>query len=323
MSMSGDPLRLVFVHGIGGARLIDAELTAWLEALAEGADRSDHPDFAASLRHRAFPVEFAHYGDLFDDEGSQGDDLDLTDQELELLETLMADLVEGLTDTRIGGRDECLLDHVQSQLGRSAVGRQGVLEPLRVLINVATSLLSLSPLRRPGQWATGRLMIRDLAQVARYLARGECDQQGTSLDMRIRSRIESAISQGPAVVVAHSLGSVVAYETLHALQARAPLLMTIGSPLGMRLAVWPHINPQSHTTPPNVGRWVNVWDTDDIVAARPRLDRLFVQNTAGVVPENVRLRSKRLWAHNALAYLSSPEVADPIALAMAPTTEEP
>lgn len=74
---------------------------------------------------------------------------------------------------------------------------------------------------------------------------------------------------GPRVVIAHSLGSVVAYETLWSRpHPEIDLLLTLGSPLAMpdivfdRLA--PHHGPRG--IPPGVKRWINVADTGDLIA---------------------------------------------------------
>jgi len=58
-------------------------------------------------------------------------------------------------------------------------------------------------------------MVGQLAQVARYLARSELDGAGTTLDERIRARVAESFADEPTVVVAHSLGTVIALELLH------------------------------------------------------------------------------------------------------------
>jgi hypothetical protein len=51
-----------------------------------------------------------------------------------------------------------------------------------------------------------------------------------------------------------------------------PLLVTMGSPLGLRTVVYERLADQPPGFPSRVGRWVNVADTDDVVAADPHLD---------------------------------------------------
>lgn len=155
---------------------------------------------------------------------------------------------------------------------------------LRRALNVATTLMALKPWRGVAHWATPKLMVRDLAQVSRYLARGESDASGVTLDARIRRRLHEALGDEPAVVVAHSLGTVVALEALHGHPERVPLLVTLGSPLSMRTVVRPRLLPQPPSTPGTVERWLNFWDKDDIIAVRPHLERDIVPNASGVGP---------------------------------------
>lgn len=80
----------------------------------------------------------------------------------------------------------------------------------------------------------------------------------------------------PKVVIAHSLGSVVTYETLWANpDLRIELLVTLGSPLGMRNVVFERLLPAPINgrgeRPKGVGRWVNIADKDDIAAIPPNL----------------------------------------------------
>ncbi|GAB2973751.1 hypothetical protein LWP59_30275 [Amycolatopsis acidiphila] len=72
----------------------------------------------------------------------------------------------------------------------------------------------------------------------------------------------------PDVVVAHSLGSVVAYECLWAHQDHdLGLLVTLGSPLAMPGVVLDRLRPDGERgRPPRVARWVNLADVGDIVA---------------------------------------------------------
>ncbi|MGW0660992.1 hypothetical protein [Streptodolium elevatio] len=84
----------------------------------------------------------------------------------------------------------------------------------------------------------------------------------------------------PTVVLAHSLGSVVAYEALHARQdVEIDLLVTMGSPLALRHGVFERLTPAPVNglgeRPPNVRRWVNVADPGDPVAILRPLSRWF------------------------------------------------
>src|SRR5690606_25891981 len=87
----------------------------------------------------------------------------------------------------------------------------------------------------------------------------------------------------PLVVVAHSLGTVVSFEALHEYTGPVALLVTLGSPLATGAAVLQRIRPAPPRTPEVVTRWLNFWDRDDIVVARPRLRQWLLPNSSGVV----------------------------------------
>ena len=82
------------------------------------------------------------------------------------------------------------------------------------------------------------------------------------LDTRVRRRIASVITSQTRVVIAHSLGSIVAYRTLaeHP-ELELPLLITIGSPLGSS-KVFDMLTPPPvdgvGVWPGGVRRWVNI-----------------------------------------------------------------
>jgi hypothetical protein len=73
----------------------------------------------------------------------------------------------------------------------------------------------------------------------------------------------------PKVLIAHSLGSVVAYETLWTTEhPPIELLVTLGSPLAMPNIVHDRLvaHPGERRKPPRVGRWVNIADPGDFIA---------------------------------------------------------
>lgn len=307
--------RLVLVHGIGGPRQPDAVRKEWIAALAKGARDAGHSEAAESLEDGSLAdVVFAYYGHLFqraEEQGAGGYDLD--ENEAVVLNDLLAEMARALCDAQDGPdpRTAAALARVIAQL-ESAGEAEGAGDLMRRAINAATTLLSAGPWGRAGGWASGRLLVRDLAQVARYLARGEPDKEASSIDARIREVITEALGSGPALVVAHSLGSVVAFETLHYHACPVPLWVTLGSPLAMRAVVWPKVRPRPPATPETVARWLNFWDRDDIIAARPILESDVLANAAGVLPRSARIDSSGLWVHTATKYLAKADVAGPV-----------
>ena len=81
--------------------------------------------------------------------------------------------------------------------------------------------------------------------------------------------VSDALLGGPCVVVAHSLGSIVAYRLLRdpACRTKVKRLITLGSPLGVG-AVRGLLMPPSLALPNGVAEWFNAYDTRDVVALR-------------------------------------------------------
>ncbi|PRZ04151.1 hypothetical protein BCE75_11172 [Isoptericola sp. CG 20/1183] len=94
------------------------------------------------------------------------------------------------------------------------------------------------------------------------------------VDPRVRAAIDDGVADAlvgdePAVVVAHSFGSVVAYEVLRsaaAAGAQVPLLLTLGSPLAIRAVRDALRTAGPLTWPEPVDRWVAVRDPADLLA---------------------------------------------------------
>ncbi|MEU9607263.1 hypothetical protein [Streptomyces sp. NPDC048057] len=309
--------RLVFVHGIGGPRDPARDREGWCAALAKGMADAGHTRFADALPRRTDCV-FAHYADLFRTDQAQGAARTpaAASDEADLLAELMVAWVGQHADADAATeRARLLLARARAEADVRDQS-QGALDVVRRAINVATTMLSLRPWSAAAGWITPKLMVHHLAQVARYLARGEQDAAGQSLDRRIRARIAEAIDGRPAVVVAHSLGTVVALETLHETPSPTPLLVTLGSPIALRTVVRPRLHPQPPSVPACVTRWHNHWDRDDIVAARPLLEDDLLPSPTGVLPRSRRVDSDGFWVHSAETYLAHPDVAGPVAEAL-------
>ncbi|WP_308407699.1 alpha/beta hydrolase [Streptomyces somaliensis] len=271
----------------------------------------------------AADTRFAYYGDLFRTPGSQGTGAAApadraSGQDGGLVAGLLLEAVdERLADPATAPEEARVLRHARTQLAPPG-GAQGAGAPGRHVVNALTTLMALPGLRSAGGWLSARLTAGALGQVARYLNRGEPGEDGTPLDARIRRRVAACLDDdGPTVVVAHSLGTVVALETLHAHRGEVPLLVTLGSPMGTRTAVLPRVRPQPPSAPACVGRWLNFWDRDDIVAARPRLEDFVLPNASSVRPVSSRVDSDGAWVHPAAKYLAQAAVAGPLVEALA------
>ncbi|MGH8908213.1 MAG: hypothetical protein ACRD0K_17315 [Egibacteraceae bacterium] len=149
---------------------------------------------------------------------------------------------------------------------RGAVGEaQGTGAAVRTAVAGLARLRWFAPL---GMAMAERFIKRALTQVTRYFT-----------DERVREhalgQVAKLVGAETKVLLGHSLGSVVAYEAAHHLDRPLPLLVTLGSPLGLRTIVYERLRPQPPRFPPAVCRWVNLAGRDDVIAAAPDLTALF------------------------------------------------
>ncbi|MFG2825383.1 hypothetical protein ACGFX4_38880 [Kitasatospora sp. NPDC048365] len=96
----------------------------------------------------------------------------------------------------------------------------------------------------------------------------------------VRERVAEVIRrEAPSVVIAHSLGSYVTYETLHANpDLEVELLVTVGSPLrvpALARRLDPALRSGRGALPAGVSRWVNIADVGDLIAVPPKLGEVF------------------------------------------------
>jgi hypothetical protein len=156
-------------------------------------------------------------------------------------------------------------------------------------------------------------LLFSLRQVRQYLTEPD-------LRERVRMIVAAEIGEETRVVVAHSLGSVVAYEALCALGtgpgAGRIVLVTIGSPLGIRNMVFDRLLPSPvdgrGVWPAPVSRWVNIADRGDVVALVKSLSSRFGDSVEDVLVHNGAR------AHDAIPYLTAEETGRVIATALSP-----
>ncbi len=110
---------------------------------------------------------------------------------------------------------------------------------------------------------------------------------------------------GRTIVIAHSLGSVVAYDVLRDQgNLDIPLFLTVGSPLGIE-AVRRRVGPLKH--PSSVRRWFNARDERDVVALYPLAGGHFPINPTPIDHSAVWNRSDN--SHGIVGYLNDSLVA--------------
>lgn len=243
--------RVLLVHGVAQQTMGPESLvTRWLPALRDGL----------ALAGGSLPSEevtMAFYGDVFRPTGTRSlGELPLT--------------ADDVTDPL----DQELLLAWWAEAARVDPGVSGPAATTRLrtpfLIQRALDALSHS------RFFTGladHLLVGALRQVRRYLTEDDTRQ-------RIRQRVLDALTEDTQLVVAHSLGSIVAYEALHAVDAAYPQsLITLGSPLGIRGMIFDRLTPAPRAGagqwPPQLQTWTNIADRGDVVALVKTLAPIF------------------------------------------------
>lgn len=159
---------------------------------------------------------------------------------------------------------------------------------------------------------------------------------GEGLRNRMTVHLKRALKRGGRVmVIAHSLGSIIAYDTLWELSRLAEfrdgfadrnidLFVTTGSPLGdstVRRELRGHKRRGVLRYPANIGRWVNIAAHDDYVAHDQGLNNDFhamiaLGLTRSIVDKriyNLSVRKGRSNPHHSAGYLISPTMATLVA----------
>ncbi|RSM68961.1 hypothetical protein DL991_40870 [Amycolatopsis sp. WAC 01375] len=269
---------MVCVHGVG--KQVAGEqslLQAWTPAVLDGLARADHGDAASPA-----DVVMAFYGDLFRPAG-------------ELL--AVGDPKFTAADVEPGWEQELLLAWWQEAARVDPKVAPPEADTLvRVPGSVQAALRQLSRSAFFGGLAL-RALVFDLKQVRRYLLDHELRQAA-------RATVSGVITSETRVVVAHSLGSVVAYEALAAMPGHGVrALVTLGSPLGIANLIFDRLDPAPCG---RVGAWpgseklvwTNVTDRGDVVSLEKDLRVRFGERVVNAVVHN------GAHAHDATAYLT-------------------
>jgi hypothetical protein len=281
--------QIVGVHGIGQQHRGEHQLhEEWYPALLDGLA-------LANTGTRQVSLACAFYGDLFRPPGqpmAPGDPwFDASDVaptfEAELLQAWWDEAAR--TDPGVTGPDIPVLARVPGGVQRALDALSGS----RFFVELAE-----------------RQVIFDLKQVHRYFTEPQ-------LRAAAIARVADKIDADTRVLVGHSLGSVVAYEALSA-HADWPvrLLVTLGSPLGIRHLIFDRLHPPPKLDKasglqlgcwPGQVHWVNIADAGDVVALVKDLRSRFGERVQGWLVHNGAT------AHNVRPYLTAVETGRAIA----------
>ena len=302
---------IVLVHGIDQQqKSADRLEVEWLPDLAGGVRVAGFPELSDRLwRDRAslkgIEARMAFYGNLFLVPGQQGDDPGelSTDEEL-FADQLALEWLERAAHQASKPRTKAIasqeLAYVRHEIGREEAG---IGEVMRMAIRSVGRVPWFAPY---GMAFAKRFVAKALAQVTRYLSNE--DIRSAAL-----KSVLDLIDTDTQVVIGHSLGSVVAFEAVHESKHSIPLLITLGSPLGLHTVIYHKLIPQPPKFPRRVQWWVNVADRDDFIAAEPDLTEMF---SSGIPEDSIfeggHTVDNGAEPHRGSFYLSKVQVGRPV-----------
>lgn len=295
VSATAKPTRIVFVHGRGQQGRNPATLKSeWIDALNRGAQT-----FGRALPG-GIEVAFPYYGDALENFARQFD-IPLTSD----------------IQTRGGVADDEFLAF-QAELAEALRQSAGITDA-QVDAEYGPNPKPRGPLN--WEWVQAILAAIDkhgggMNQTTLEIFTRDVFLYTTRAGVRdeIDRIVASQLTEEPTVVVGHSLGTVVAYNILRSdrRSLRVPLLVTVGSPLGLR-AIRDQFRPLRFPSP--VEAWYNAFDTRDVVALYP-LDAANFPVVPGI-ENNGNVRNHTDNRHGIAGYLDDPAVARQILGALA------
>lgn len=290
--------QLVFVHGRSQQGKEAGALKAeWIASFKEGLARN-----GLQLPLAESDIRFPYYGDTLDEmvKGrSAADAVDVIVRGTESDEAEQRFMREVLAEVR---KKERITDRkLDAVLDREVVERgplnwewlQGVLRAVDRYV----------------PFGSGSAVALATNDVYHYLT-------NTAIRNEIDSGVASAIrGDRETVVVAHSLGTVVAYNALRQRGADAhwqvPLFVTLGSPLGVKV-IRDKVTAlkQPRQCPPCARTWFNAMDERDVVALYPLTTRVFSLNPVDPsILNKTDVANQTENRHGISGYLNDPEVA--------------
>jgi hypothetical protein len=286
--------KLVFIHGRSQQGKDSAALKAeWISAFREGLAKS-----GLDLPIPETDIRFPYYGDTLD-QLSRGMD--------------PAQVAEVIIRGDLPSEKE--KDFIKSIL--EEMRKKAEITDAEVDAGIPPEVVERGVLNWP--WVLGILRAFDrkvpfgsAASVATFTKDVYDYITRTGVRDMIEAGVEEAIPDSePAVVVSHSLGTVVAYNILRRAGTSSgwqiPLFVTLGCPLAVK-KVRESISPTSW--PPCVGAWYNAFDKRDVVALHPLSPPHF--HTTPAITNKSDVDNPTENRHGIVGYLGDKEVAKTI-----------
>jgi hypothetical protein len=243
-------MKLVFIHGRDQQGKDATQLQKiWEEAFDCGLDK------AGLAKPQNLVVNFPYYGDALDGLVKQLD------------EPLLADI------TTKGIKPDTPEAEFRGQL-LTEIAANAAISDAEIAASAGVSVQQKGPLN----WAWVHAILRTLDRKSRF---GDAVLDGFTRDVyvylsypAVSKQIDAIVAKTiplgePCVIVAHSLGTIVAYRVLSDLAQTVDVrgLVTVGSPLGLA-SIRDHL-PVPLARPTGVKNWRNAFDKRDVVALLP------------------------------------------------------
>ena len=297
--------KIVLIHGIDQQFRSADELEAeWIPALAGGVRIAGSPNLADAIVAGSVSVRMAFYGDWFRSQVQGGYGHGIDDfQNTALMEALALEWLQRATESEREAVRHAAERELRG-LTRSESGRQGIGNVTRSAISALMHVPLFADL---GMNFLKGFLWTTLGQVTDYFEKPDLRDD-------ILKKVANLLDGNTTVLIGHSLGSIIAYEAAHALRSPLQLLVTLGSPIGVRNVVFERLTPAPPSLPPQLRRWCNVADREDFIAAVSDLGPLISRGSAGGIFDN-HLVNNGARPHNVAPYLNCAIVGAAIASA--------
>lgn len=304
---------VTFIHGIANKPAADKLRRYWLNALAE--DRLGNGD-GLDLSTAGVSSAMVYWADVLYDQ-PLADDAFESAGGYEAMEGIAAQEQQDPSMAwreEISGNEKQVVDALAAKLSFDMLVDDTFTPP--------ESEVDRQLERIPIPWfIKRRLMKQFLRDVHHYLFNYRFSPRaGHTYHVRdeIRTRAVAALTEGahragPHIVVAHSMGTVIAYDCLSRVAdcPRVDGLMTIGSPLGfdeLQDTFKPEWSREDGFPAKVQGPWVNVYDTlDPVVGFDGNIANDYKQRGTEVI-EVINEQNWGKWRHDITNYLSGPKL---------------
>lgn len=287
-------MRMILVHGINQqGKSSQKILDEWLTTLHATYATYDHDPLGKLSR-----IEAAFYGDTLEQLSSvkvKSEAIALGAEEApDDFDDFAIDALKEMA-LRIGATEA----QIDAEVSKTAIA-QGAGPHKKLLKAIARVIETISPFH-------GTIALRVLGQAHAYIRNQYVHDEVNKL---VRPLFED---DEPAIVVSHSLGTIVSYSLLREFAQKgrprqSPLLVTLGSPLGIDSVRKGF--PKPRIKPDNILRWVNGSDPEDFVALRPELTN---DNFGPGIENYPDIENGHADPHSISGYLSDSRIAKAIA----------